>query len=222
MKNLVIIVCAFTLMLFASCNKPTTKNVTGNWCMTEYKNVESNESSDTTIETSFIDADWQQTTYANGQQEKIEGKIYYIPSLSLDSNGCLTKIVRYYYTSATNDTIYINETITGIWNCKPGGEGKDIKGLDLCFLEKTIRTGKIENGYPMVHSEVRSRYEIGGNYIVYNIDEFDNRKIVLSLDEYVSTQKIESSNIILERITNKNAEKYANRYGINIIGHLDN
>ncbi|MBO7132710.1 MAG: hypothetical protein J6W06_00930, partial [Bacteroidales bacterium] len=75
MKNLVIIVCAFTLILFASCNKPTAKNVPGNWCMTEYRIVESNESSDTTIETSFIDAAWQQTTSANGQQDKKEGWI---------------------------------------------------------------------------------------------------------------------------------------------------
>ena len=201
MKNLALPIFAFFLIVFASCSKPTVNNVSGNWCMTDYKSVESNESSDTTVETSFIDADWQQTTYANGQQEKIKGKlINYIPSLNLKSNGYLSRVVAYSYQTTMNDTIFVKETLTGSWNLLSNDERKDNDGIVLCVAEKIITKGKIRNGYLTIDTEDRSRYALEENYIVYKIDNYSNKKMVLTLDEQKTTQKIETSNIILERI----------------------
>lgn len=223
MKNLALPIFAFFLIVFASCSKPTVNNVSGNWCMTDYKSVESNESSDTTVETSFIDADWQQTTYANGQQEKIKGKlINYIPSLNLKSNGYLSRVVAYSYQTTMNDTIFVKETLTGSWNLLSNDERKDNDGIVLCVAEKIITKGKIRNGYLTIDTEDRSRYALEENYIVYKIDNYSNKKMVLTLDEQKTTQKIETSNIILERITDRNIEKYAAKYATELLYNAPN
>ena len=226
-KNLVYIVCALSLMLFASCNKPTYKNVPGNWCMTEYRIVESNESFDTTIETSFVDADLQQTTYANGQQEKVEGKLNYIPSLILNSDGTFFKHCKYYYHTESKDSIIcVSQTATGAWDFY---QRQDVKGIDAIALridEEKNRNKvviKVEDpdtiAYVCIYDTLLvNRYAIGEKYLVYNFDEWSNKKIVLNT--YKSTHKIDES-ITLERITDKNKEKIANKYGLNIIGHLD-
>ena len=223
MKNLALPIFAFFLIVFASCSKPTVNNVSGNWCMTDYKSEESNESSDTTVETSFIDADWQQTTYANGQQEKIKGNlINYIPSLNLKSNGYLSRVVAYSYQTTMNDTIFVKETLTGSWNLLSNDERKDNDGIVLCVAEKIITKGKIRNGYLTIDTEDRSRYALEENYIVYKIDNYSNKKMVLTLDEQKTTQKIETSNIILERITDRNIEKYAAKYATELLYNAPN
>lgn len=228
MKNLVLPIFAFFLVVFASCSKPTVNKVSGNWCMTDYKSVESNESSDTTIETSFIDADWQQTTYANGQQEKVEGKINYnIPSLILNSDGTFSKRCKYYYHTESKDSIiYVSQNTTGIWQFY---QRQDVKGIDaiaLCINEEKISNKvviKVEDpdtvAYVCVSDTLSvNRYAKDEKYIVYNFDEYSNKKIVLNT--YKSSHKINEC-ITLDRITDKNKEKIANKYGLNIVGHLD-
>lgn len=224
MKNLVIIVCAFTLMLFASCNKPTTKNVTGNWCMTDYKSVESNESYDTTIETSFIDADWQQISYSNdnsAQKNKKKGILNSVPSLNLKSDWTFTKSVKYYYYQQieSNDSVlvFVSEFTRGCWEFI--GSGKEIDHLALVIEEELIINNDEVLSVP--DTVARNRYAKAEKYVVYNFDKVSNKNIVLSLDKSKNISKIESENINLERITDKNKEKIANKYGLNIIGHLD-
>ena len=63
-----------------------------------------------------------------------------------------------------------------------------------------------------------NRYAKDEKYIVYNFDEYSNKKIVLNT--YKSSHKINEC-ITLDRITDKNKEKIANKYGLNIVGHLD-
>ena len=223
MKNLLLVVFSFFLIAIIGCNKPTLNKVSGDWCITKYTSIESNESSDTTVETSFIDADWQQTTYANGQQEKIKGKlINYIPSLNLKSNGYLSRVVAYSYQTTMNDTIFVKETLTGSWNLLSNDERKDNDGIVLCVAEKIITKGKIRNGYLTIDTEDRSRYALEENYIVYKIDNYSNKKMVLTLDEQKTTQKIETSNIILERITDRNIEKYAAKYATELLYNAPN
>lgn len=223
-KNLVYIVCAFSLILFASCNKPTAKNVPGNWCMTEYRIVESNESSDTTIETSFIDAAWQQTTSANGQQDKKEGWIKDVPHLKLDANGSFSKkVVCSYARQNDSSTVYAAEIKTGTWNLMQAENGKDADRLVLVVEEEMI-INNIINHYDSYISTpdtiVRNRYANAEEYFVYNVENINNRKLVLSLDSYIkneSKQKIESENISLVRITDKNQNDINKKYLIELI-----
>lgn len=224
MKNLVLPIFAFFLVVFASCSKPTVNKVSGNWCMTDYKSVESNESSDTTVETSFIDADWQQISYSNdnsAQKNKKKGILNSVPSLNLKSDGTFTKSVKYYYYQQieSNDSVlvFVSEFTRGCWEFI--GSGKEIDHLALVIEEELIINNDEVLSVP--DTVARNRYAKAEKYVVYNFDKVSNKNIVLSLDKSKNISKIESENINLERITDKNKEKIANKYGLNIIGHLD-
>ena len=224
MKNLVLPIFAFFLVVFASCSKPTVNNVSGNWCMTDYKSVESNESSDTTVETSFIDADWQQISYSNdnsAQKNKKKGILNSVPSLNLKSDWTFTKSVKYYYYQQieSNDSVlvFVSEFTRGRWEFI--GSGKEIDHLALVIEEELIINNDEVLSVP--DTVARNRYAKAEKYVVYNFDKVSNKNIVLSLDKSKNISKIESENINLERITDKNKEKIANKYGRNIIGHLD-
>mgnify|MGYP003467218110 FL=1 len=215
MKNLVIIVCAFTLMLFASCNKPTTKNVTGNWCIQNYKIAEVTDSSNTTTETSFIDKNWQQISYSNGnsaQQNRKEGCIEEAPSLELVETGAFSKTVKYSYTEPNDSAIvYASEIITGTWELN---SGKETERLILIVSEEMIRSNIIKGSVEVSDTVELNRYALAEKIFVYNIDNFSNKKIVLSLDEYSAKSKIESETISLERITKRNQQDINSRYNI--------
>lgn len=219
-KNLVYIVCAFSLILFASCNKPTAKNVPGNWCMTEYRIVESNESSDTTVETSFIDADWQQISYSNdnsAQKNKKKGILNSVPSLNLKSDGTFTRSVKYYYYQQieSNDSVlvFVSEFTRGCWEFI--GSGKEIDHLALVIEEELIINNDEVLSVP--DTVARNRYAKAEKYVVYNFDKASNKNIVLSLDKSKNISKIESENISLERITSKNEEKFLDKYEVRAV-----
>lgn len=219
MKNLVLPIFAFFLVVFASCSKPTVNKVSGNWCMTDYKSVESNESSDTTVETSFIDADWQQISYSNdnsAQKNKKKGILNSVPSLNLKSDGTFTRSVKYYYYQQieSNDSVlvFVSEFTRGCWEFI--GSGKEIDHLALVIEEELIINNEVLSNPDTV---ARNRYARAEKYIVYNFDKVSNKKIVLSLDKSKNISKIESENISLERITSKNEEKFLDKYEVRAV-----